>query len=167
MILFILSLWFIVCLSFVFLGKDFDETALPRDKRLVVYSTLVFLLTSLYYTVSFTRETVPVDPAISPWTCVLAISLSCTGAFLMCLSRWELRSLSLPEMVFSLNPIKNTVGAYRYLRHPMYLGIVLLLCGTFVIYPTTAGLALFLTIVLVLWKKAVLEEPSVFASYEK
>ena len=76
----------------------------------------------------------------------------------MCISRWQLRSLSLYEMVFSLNPTRSEAGIYRYLHHPMYVGIAFLLCGSFILYPTIPGIFIFSGIGFLLYKKIGLEE---------
>lgn len=64
------------------------------------------------------------------------------GSLLVVLSIWSLR------YAFSIEPEARRVvrnGAYRFVRHPIYLGYVLQYVGVWLIYPSPALAATFLT----------------------
>ncbi len=51
-----------------------------------------------------------------------------------------------------------TTGAYRWIRHPMYTSVILMMLGVLVSTPTLIELFLFITLVVVLLMKAKREE---------
>ena len=51
-----------------------------------------------------------------------------------------------------------TTGIYGYIRHPMYLSVIVMMLSMVVAYPTLLEIVLFGTLILVLWLKARREE---------
>lgn len=66
---------------------------------------------------------------------VAGASMTIIGAACMIVSRWQLRHLTVAELVFARNDVTVHTGLYRYLRHPMYTGLFLILFGSFFLYP--------------------------------
>ena len=58
----------------------------------------------------------------------------------MILSRWELRALTVAEVVFAKCESPVSTGLYRYVTHPMYHGLFLILFGSFLLYPNFIAL---------------------------
>ncbi len=51
-----------------------------------------------------------------------------------------------------------TTGIYGYIRHPMYLSVIVMMLSTVVAYPTLLEIVLFVLLIVVLWLKARREE---------
>ncbi len=51
-----------------------------------------------------------------------------------------------------------TTGIYRYIRHPMYLSVLLMMLSVVIANPTIVQGVLFLMLIMVLWLKALREE---------
>lgn len=132
---FLMSLWAIVWLFFIVLGQN-AKRKLPLHHHLVWYSTAVFISITFFYWAIFSD--------IGSLTGYLSVSnllndtgvfLSVLGAISMILSRWGLRELTVGEVVFARCESRISTGVYRYFKHPMYLGLFLILLGSFVLYP--------------------------------
>lgn len=133
--IFLMSLWAIVWLFFISLAQN-AKRKLPLHRHLVWYSTAVFISITFFYWVTFS--------GVGSLTGYLSMSnlLSNTGVFLsvlgatsMILSRWGLRELTVAEVVFARCESRISTGLYRYFKHPMYLGLFLVLLGSFILYP--------------------------------
>lgn len=153
--------WVLVWAAFLALGRR-GAARQPSDPRLVFYSTGVFVSVTLFYVVAFAplwRGGAP--PSLSSglaWFSGISIAL---GAALMTVSRWQLRCLTLNELFFSHDPSAPRIrtGLYRHLRHPMYVGLALVLLGSLLAYPSLAASLLVLVAVFCIEKKRRIEAP--------
>jgi len=59
-----------------------------------------------------------------------------------------------------------TTGAYRWIRHPMYTSVILMMIGVLVSTPTLIELFFFITLIAVLVMKAKREE-SLWCGYDE
>lgn len=159
-VIFLVLLWCTVWAGFFILDRS-EGDKLPMDQRLVTYSRYVFLLIFFYYTLTFNNIGVLDESAYFSqldWTDsdsvrLLGYVLAIMGAFLMIISRWYLRALSVSEVLFAKNPHYTTKGVYHYVKHPMYYGIFLILGGSFILIPTISGFFLILLITFFIRKK--------------
>lgn len=78
------------------------------------------------------------------------------GQYLMCVSRRAL-SLSNYEVLTKLASTKVSNGVYRYLSHPMYVGLVLALCGSALVLGNRAALGVLLLLIPLLALRAYAE----------
>ncbi len=51
-----------------------------------------------------------------------------------------------------------TTGIYAYIRHPMYLSVIIMMFSTVIASPTILEISLFVGLIIVLWLKARREE---------
>jgi protein-S-isoprenylcysteine O-methyltransferase Ste14 len=65
------------------------------------------------------------------------------------------------------NAVLATTGAYSYVRHPQYVGFILVLLGFLVQWPTLLTLAMFPVLVVMYAKLARNEEQEVLAAFGK
>lgn len=133
---------------------DVTRQPYPAHPRLRIYSTVLIASMFLFYSASFSGYS-----GVRIWSgsfenletlylpiLIMSIVLIAGGAYLMAASRVALKRLYSKEIVFSLNPEHVTDGPYKYSNHPMYVGMVAILGGSFLIFPTVLGLAFALVI---------------------
>lgn len=133
--LFLMGLWITIWFFFVVVGRNTNRR-LPLQQHLVRYSTAVFISTTFFYWTAFS-ETGSLAGHLSRSNLLndIGIYISALGAILMILSRLDLRELTVAEVVFSKCEVRVTTGMYRYFKHPMYLGLLLMLTGSSILYP--------------------------------
>jgi len=72
------------------------------------------------------------------------------GAFLIAIGWFEVYSRGRSDLV--------TTGIYGYVRHPQYLGIILVTLGYLIIWPTILTMVMWPVLVLLYWRQAKKEE---------
>lgn len=161
---FVIIAWLVVWASFFLIGSSKKSVRLPKEPVLVRCSIAVFVLIGVFHVIAFGVFGTPdwTNPfremfQLDFFSLVGYISVL-LGAILMILSRWSLRALSVGEVVFSKNKIRIVTGPYRIFRHPMYLGIFLVLIGVFFLFPTAFGTILFFPIAYCIARKISVEE---------
>ncbi len=88
----------------------------------------------------------------------IAFVVFVSGIVLATLAAWYIRFLSFREIIFSINPHEISTGPYRFMRHPMYLGLTVAFLGFLLAYPTIIGAAGFAGIVFIFSVRAFTEE---------
>jgi protein-S-isoprenylcysteine O-methyltransferase Ste14 len=102
-----------------------------------------------------------------PWQPFPAVVLIVIG---MAVGFWALRTNRLGN--FNIRPEPKpgaqfiTSGAYAYVRHPMYLAVMLVTLGFCMLYNAPPKWLLLVLLALVLWLKAGMEEQFMFAAHE-
>ncbi len=160
--LFLMSVWSVVWIAFFVLGRGAVKR-FPTDVRLLRYSCTMFVTITLFYWVAFSGAELPFHfsgknaefreffstDIIRTFAALLALG----GAGIMMFARSELRELTTTEMVFSISTFRTETGVYRYMAHPMYFGISLILFGSLMLYPSILGALLLLITHYVIEKK--------------
>lgn len=138
--LFLMGLWTITWSFFALVGKNAKQR-FPLQQQLVRYSTAVFISMTFFYWAAFS-ETGSLAGYLSGSNLRndIGIYVAALGAIIMILSRLELRELTVAEVVFAKCEVLVSTGLYRYFKHPMYLGLLLILSGSFVLYPNFIAL---------------------------
>lgn len=151
-------------------SRDHYKGMLPVDRRLVFYSGAFILLMSVFYTVLYfgidiTSEHLDISiikVALSAGSIrLIAVFTILIGAVLTVQAREKLEMLTSREIVFSLNKSKNqqaSSGVYGSMRHPMYVGIVLVTVSSFLLFPSLLGLLLLICIYICLLMKITIEK---------
>ena len=164
--LFLMSVWSVIWFFFVLLGQGASRR-FPINSRLVRYSSAVFITITLFYWIAFSGVGLPLDLFEKGTALTQLLSndvlrifgalLVLSGAGIMVSARWGLRELTLTEMIFSICEFRRKTGLYRYITHPMYLGMFLVLIGSLVLYPSVLGALLILLAQLFIEKKKQIE----------
>ena len=160
--LFLMGVWSTVWFSFIILGRH-GKRRLPVHPALVRYSSAVFVSLSIFYWLAFSdigaSDTNVFNYFFSNGAVRSAgILLSILGATCMGLSRWYLRELTLAEVLFAKSESNVSIGLYRYFKHPMYLGLSLILVGSYVLYPNILTLPSVAIVLFSIEKKKQIEE---------
>lgn len=164
----IMSLWvffFFIFLTLPFFRKEKLKTGdihLSPNKNIALLTKMIFISGTAFYSVSFLKigelEWLPLEnmSGILLFTGLLFIII---GMILMLVSRWQLRNLNNKEVFFSVNDsVLVTDGIYRYMDHPMYIGLVMIFFGSFIIYKNLLSLIFFFAILYVIYKKIIIEK---------
>jgi len=69
-----------------------------------------------------------------------------TGAYLVISTRLAMKNITATEIFFSINPIHKADGVFRHITYPMYFGILMILIGSFSIYPSLQAFIVLLGI---------------------
>ncbi|HEY4500831.1 MAG TPA: methyltransferase [Candidatus Paceibacterota bacterium] len=131
--LFIMVVWVAVWISFLFAGRH-TKRRLPFHPHLVRYSNAVFLLVTLFYLAAFSGVG-NLFEHIQDGVRFFGALVSIFGAGMLIVARYHLRGLTLGEVFFAKSESHIRDGLYRYFRHPMYIGLSLILIGSLIIYP--------------------------------
>lgn len=156
----LMSLWVVVWIALFFVSGKRGEDVSSRDSLLKRYSLSIVVLLFIFYFLSFAKvgevssfsETGGfIDLLRGSAVRFGAFALAYIGALMMIAARWELRALSLGEMLFSNSTRLVESGIYRYCKHPMYVGMFLMIISALFFYPNPYALivgmiALFFTI---------------------
>jgi protein-S-isoprenylcysteine O-methyltransferase Ste14 len=78
--------------------------------------------------------------------CATGLVMTLLGQICLILSRKSLRFLSSSEVFFSLSKRKTEGVLYRYLKHPMYVGLLLALAGSSLLLLNAVALAFVLIV---------------------
>lgn len=117
---------------------------------LTLFVPLLYLL-NLFLIWRFQKTTLFPFPIL-----VLGATLALIGSILWTTSFWELR------FVFQVLPVANKrikKGIYQWIKHPMYVGILLTFTGLGLVFQSRQGLIFtFLLILPLLITRAILEE---------
>lgn len=138
--LFLMGLWIITWFFFAVVGRN-SNRGLPLHQHLVRYSTVVFISITFFYWTAFS-ETGSLAGYLGGSGLLkdIGMFLSILGALGMIFSRWELRELTVAEIVFAKSEVPVNTGPYRYFKHPMYLGLFLVLISSCILYPNFIAL---------------------------
>ncbi|MDO8231690.1 MAG: methyltransferase [bacterium] len=164
--LFLMTVWAVLWLLFVVIGRGASKR-FPTDPRLVRYSSAVFICITFFYWIafsgvgeSFAGGTIFSTFLLSNIARSIGVFLTILGAAGMILSRWELRELTVAEVVFAKSQSQTRAGLYCYFKHPMYLGIFLILTGSFILYPNLLSALFVAPVWFFIEKKKEIEEKS-------
>lgn len=156
---------------------------LPIHKKIYLYTRIVLLSLFLFYTSSYIdlyyvytlnptvnsflswnniREIFQTDNNaslgyIQIYVCLGVILLGTLGALL---SRKSLHFMSTEEIMYSLNDKKAYVasGIFTYIKHPMYVSIVMITLGTYGMFPTIFGSVFLMVAYIFILEKVRIEE---------
>lgn len=147
--LFLMGVWVTVWFVFVFFGRR-TERRLPLHQQLVWYSSALFISITIFYWIAFSGigslagyigQNNPLNEFLSNDAVrFVGTFASILGAACMMLSRWHLRDLTLAEVLLAKCESNTSAGLYHYFRHPMYLGLFLILIGSLILYPNLLAL---------------------------
>lgn len=164
----IMSFWTIF--FFIFLGLSsfkrkqivVKKELLSVNKNIAILTKTIFIVGTLFYFISFFGVgELKLSYLGNAKNIFLPIGLFfiVIGMVFMLISRWQLRDLSNEEMFFSINnSYLVTNGLYRYMKHPMYVGLIMIFLGSLVIYQNLISLVLFFVILYLIRQKIILEE---------
>lgn len=130
------------------------------DKRLVFYSSTLIAFITLFYTVIyvgifFSLLNFHIEYNLNTIGLIVGVVI---GGMLIVSSRDRLNMLTSKEVIFSLNEQYSTAGVYKYMRHPMYVGIVTVLVCSLGIFPSSVGFYLLVPICICLYMKMRIEK---------
>jgi protein-S-isoprenylcysteine O-methyltransferase Ste14 len=141
----LLSLWFIVDQRL--LARRPHDRAIrcePRSCRILVLANMIGLVLALLAAVSFSRGRMPDDDPLAIWGlgCML-IGISIRLSAMTTLGRFHMTTVS-------ILPDHRLVerGFYRWIRHPSYLGVIVLLLGLACVLANYASLCILLGFVI-------------------
>lgn len=165
--IFLMAVWAVVWCSFVFVGRNAKQR-FATHALLSRYSSSVFVSITFFYWLAFSDvgnlagylggNNPLIDFLSESGVRFAGACLVLLGAVSMMLSRWELRELTLTEVLFAKCEEQVHVGVYRYFKHPMYLGLFLMLSGSLILYPNLFALLLTAPIWFFVEKKKGIEE---------
>lgn len=165
--IFLMSVWAVVWCSFIIVRRHAKRKFITHA-LLVRYSSGVFISITFFYWIAFSDvgnlagylggNNPLIDFLSSSAVRFAGAFLMIFGAASMMFSRWELRELTLTEVLFAKCESPVHTGVYRYFRHPMYLGLFLMLSGSFILYPNLFALLLIAPVWFFVEKKKEIEE---------
>ncbi|MCX6788039.1 MAG: hypothetical protein NT108_02675 [Candidatus Kaiserbacteria bacterium] len=166
---FLMIVWTVVWCSFGIVGRH-AKRRFTTNALLVRYSGGAIVSITFFYWLAFSDMGNPAGflGGYSSLTDFLSdstmrfggIFLVLLGAAGMMFSRWELRELTLAEVLFAKCELSVHTGVYRYFNHPMYLGLFLMLFGSFILYPNLFALLFIVPVWFFVEKKKGIEESS-------
>jgi protein-S-isoprenylcysteine O-methyltransferase Ste14 len=148
------SVWILVWVYSYYGGPK--KPTLTTHPKLHFYSTLVLLGITAFYTVSYRHITSLTFPLSVYSQCSLLLMIAGSG-LLLGSTRSAVANLSYQDILFGKNPTYTASGPYRYVSHPMYIGITTILSASYLLFPTLLGGIVELMILFLLWKKAITE----------
>ena len=113
-----------------------------RSIMVIAFLSMPILLMLPYFEYKVITDQI-LSPSISNWTTMIGTALLMLGGILLLLSRFQLGKYGGPRIVIEDNHQLITTGVYQLVRHPIYLGFLLLFFG----YSFTFG-SIVLTIVI-------------------
>ncbi|MEK7514575.1 MAG: methyltransferase [Patescibacteria group bacterium] len=133
-----------------------NRVSLPDDKLAKrQFYAIIFFVTLMHTAGFFGISRIELLPFFAtPVVLAVVLGIFLVGIALAMMDRWVIRSLSFREVVFSINPEKNTSGTYRFIKHPMYAGFTLAFLAFLLVYPTVVGLLSLLVILFIFVKRA-------------
>lgn len=153
------------------------HTNIPTDKRLILFSGLLIVFLTLFY--SFIYVEIGVSQYIHSYFFAIhypliylkylyllrtvSLIFIFVGMLLMIKSRTDLKAMTSKEVAFSLNTkqeMQVRTGLYAYIKHPMYLGIILITLFSLILFPTLLGSVLFVGIIFCILMKMRIESAS-------
>ncbi|HEC32975.1 MAG TPA: hypothetical protein ENI63_01795 [Candidatus Kaiserbacteria bacterium] len=159
----LMSLWVVVLSSFLLITNKKRENSLYFDTKLRRYFIYITVLLFIFYFLSFARVgDISLFPSIdifrgffnSSFVYISAFLLTFLGAFMMIVARWQLHSLSMYEVFFANSQLIIKNGIYRYFKHPMYVGIFLIMIGSLLLYPNVYAFFIGIVVCILIVKKA-------------
>lgn len=153
--------WLVIWLHSFKMDKSI-KGKLPVDARLVFFSSTLIFLISIFYTLMYVQISFALSglfnlPHSSFFGILFSLASTVFGAYLVIESRLELSNLTSKEIIFSLNTKQVKTGIYRYMNHPMYVGIMLILIGSLINLPSLINVLIFIPILICLYAKARIE----------
>lgn len=148
--LFLMAVWAVVWIFFLSVGRH-TKRRLSLHPNLVRYSNAIFLFVTLFYFAAFSGVGSFFGYA-QDGVHFFGALVSIFGAGMLIIARCQLDELTLGEVFFAKSESHISDGLYRYFRHPMYIGISLILIGSLIIYPNILA-AFFMALTLFFLKK--------------
>jgi protein-S-isoprenylcysteine O-methyltransferase Ste14 len=96
--------------------------------------------------------------AYTPAIGIVAMALTALGLMILVWARATLAGNWSADVVLKENHELIERGPYRYVRHPIYTGVILMACGGVLLWSTTVALAVLIGIFILLWLKLSREE---------
>lgn len=93
-----------------------------------------------------------------PWTSPVGVALLVVGGLLLAAAELEFRRRGATSRHDRPTAVLVTTGVFRWSRHPVYLGLVLMMTGVSLFYASTWSLLLVLPFVVVLQRATVRPE---------
>ena len=134
----IITAWVLIWLDLAYAGSRSHTLPIHPTLQTLTIGTIVCFI--IFYFVSFngiTAFTVTALPTQLVYT--VAIITTITGALLLLAARHALPHLSGRDIMFGKNETYTSHGVFRYLSHPMYVGMILMTSGPWLLYPTIVG----------------------------
>ncbi|MDO8593529.1 MAG: methyltransferase [bacterium] len=154
--LFLVVLWAVVWFFFLFAGRRIKRR-LPLHQHLVWYSSAVFLFVTLFYYAAFSGVG-NLAGYIKDGIRFFGALVSILGAGMLIAARCQLHELTLGEVFFTKSESYLHTGLYHYFKHPMYVGLSLILIGSLVIYPNILAMFFMALTLFSIKKKKDIEE---------
>lgn len=137
---------------------------LQTNKKLIFFTKIIFISGTMFYFVSFLgigELKILFLENVRDVLLFAGLLFIIAGMIFMLISRWQLRSLDNREIFSSINNSELVIdGIYRYMNHPMYIGLIMIFFGSFIIYRNLISIIFFFVILYFIYKKIVLEKSS-------
>tara|TARA_B100000745_G_scaffold289436_1_gene227549 strand:+ start:1662 stop:2153 length:492 start_codon:yes stop_codon:yes gene_type:complete len=148
----ILCTWVVLWMFFYFGGSQ--VSTLQYERVLLVYTTLTLVsIFGFYVVLNSTLERHSIDLfTVAGYACLLI------GALLVMLARIAMKNITATEILFAINPAPEFTGIYTYFHHPMYIGILTIMAGSFLLIPNFAAIPFVLLTAIFMYKKGRVEE---------
>jgi len=150
------GLWSLAILNsavFIFFAFSFFKPATARDWRSFgAYSAFIIALFTEMYVFGWR-----LNPHFGPFHLLSFVFIG--GGFMLIASGWKVLYEAQKKGVLA------TTGVYAWVRHPQYVGFVLVMFGFLLQWPTLLTAAMFPVLVVMYWRLALREEQEVLAQF--
>lgn len=155
--LIIMVVWIIIWCFFYFLGARTQK--IPSNPQIKKYSTVMVAVMFIFYTILFNTPPSEAIPAHTRYA--IASVFLFVGTVLMITARLQMKHLTYSEVVLALNPTYSHNGIYKFMKHPMYIGIFSILTASYVLIPNMYTIPLLLIIYICIRLKMSVENAEV------
>jgi len=123
----------------------------------------IIAIAVLFLLLFITRQTIPISAGSRLWSDspavgTVAVLATATGLIILLWARVILAGNWSADVVLKENHELVVRGPYRYVRHPIYTGIILMALGGVLLWGTTTALVLMCLLPAFLWRKLLQEE---------
>jgi protein-S-isoprenylcysteine O-methyltransferase Ste14 len=122
-------------------GIDIMIRPLPDDKNITLVEKLIGLISLMFpflFILAYFENIVLIAPYLPIWNDIIVayigITLIIIGGIIMVVSRIQLGKYGTPVVHTGEDHKLVTRGLYKYVRHPMYSGAILMMLGPFLVF---------------------------------